>query len=82
MIELLPIVLPELKDTFERSSNSEAEDGSAAIARKAVEYAILAAHQLRWFVTQVCVLLQKLELYSALLWKNLTFCSNILFLIG
>uniref|UniRef100_A0A1J3JYZ2 Uncharacterized protein n=1 Tax=Noccaea caerulescens TaxID=107243 RepID=A0A1J3JYZ2_NOCCA len=53
VIELLPIVLPELKDTFERSSNSEAEDGSPAVARKPVEYAILAAHQLRWFVTQV-----------------------------
>ncbi|CAE6039926.1 unnamed protein product [Arabidopsis arenosa] len=55
-IELLPIVLPELKDTIEKSSlgkNSDAEDVSAAMARTPVGYAILAAHQLRWFVTQV-----------------------------
>ncbi|KAG7574277.1 Armadillo-type fold [Arabidopsis suecica] len=55
-IELLPIVLPELKDRIEKSSlgkGSDAEDVSAAMARTPVGYAILAAHQLRWFVTQV-----------------------------
>lgn len=55
-IELLPIVLPELKDRIEKSSlgkSSDAEDVSAAMARTPVGYAILAAHQLRWFVTQV-----------------------------
>ncbi|CAH8390622.1 unnamed protein product [Eruca vesicaria subsp. sativa] len=56
VIELLPVVLPELKDGIEGSSmskDSDAEDVSAAMARKPVGYAILAAHQLRWFVTQV-----------------------------
>lgn len=56
MVELLPVVLPELKDGIERSSmgkDSDAEDVSAPMARKPVGYAILAAHQLRWFVTQV-----------------------------
>ncbi|ESQ52688.1 hypothetical protein EUTSA_v10016686mg [Eutrema salsugineum] len=56
VIELLPIVLPDLKGRIEESStakNSDAEDVSAAMARKPVGYAILAAHQLRWFVTQV-----------------------------
>ncbi|CAA0375795.1 unnamed protein product [Arabidopsis thaliana] len=55
-IEMLPIVLPELKDGIEKSSlgkGSDAEDVSAAMARTPVGYAILAAHQLRWFVTQV-----------------------------
>ncbi|KAL1217813.1 hypothetical protein V5N11_009585 [Cardamine amara subsp. amara] len=55
-IELLPIVLPELKERIEKSSigkNSDEEDVSAAMARTPVGYAIIAAHQLRWFVTQV-----------------------------
>ncbi|XP_010508949.1 PREDICTED: uncharacterized protein At2g39910-like [Camelina sativa] len=56
VIELLPIVLPELKDGIEKSSlgkSSDAEDVVAAMARTPVGYAIIAAHQLRWFVTQV-----------------------------
>ncbi|XP_010505689.1 PREDICTED: uncharacterized protein At2g39910 isoform X1 [Camelina sativa] len=55
-IELLPIVLPELKDGIEKSSlgkSSDTEDVVAAMARTPVGYAIIAAHQLRWFVTQV-----------------------------
>ncbi|KAF8108341.1 hypothetical protein N665_0111s0051 [Sinapis alba] len=56
VIELLPVVLPELKDGIEGSSmgkDSDAEDVTAALARKPVGYAILASHQLKWFVTQV-----------------------------
>lgn len=55
-MELLPVVLPELKDGIEGSSmgkDNDEEDVSAAMTRKPVGYAILAAHQLRWFVTQV-----------------------------
>ncbi|EOA28590.1 hypothetical protein CARUB_v10024810mg [Capsella rubella] len=55
-IELLPIVLPELKDTIYKSSlgkNNDADDVSAVMARTPVGNAIIAAHQLRWFVTQV-----------------------------
>lgn len=59
MIELLPVVLPELKDGIEGSSSmgkdGDGEDdvSAAAMARKPVGYAILASHQLMWFVTQV-----------------------------
>ncbi|KAL0671557.1 hypothetical protein Bca4012_034261 [Brassica carinata] len=57
VIELLPVVLPELKDTIEGSSmgkkSDDAEDVSAALTRQPVGYAVLAAHQLKWFVTQV-----------------------------
>ncbi|KFK36884.1 hypothetical protein AALP_AA4G184300 [Arabis alpina] len=52
VIELLPIVLPELKDGIKESSigkNIDEED----VLRPPVGYAVLAAHQLRWFVTQV-----------------------------
>ncbi|WZZ55625.1 hypothetical protein YC2023_055732 [Brassica napus] len=56
VIELLPVVLPELKDTIEGSSmgkkSDDAEDVSAALTRQPVGYAVLAAHQLKWFVTQ------------------------------
>ncbi|CAN8317409.1 unnamed protein product [Cochlearia groenlandica] len=56
VIEMLPIVLPELKDMILGSSignNSDEDDVSASMARKPVGYAIIAAHQLRWFVSQV-----------------------------
>ncbi|KAJ0262390.1 Uncharacterized protein HA466_0053300 [Hirschfeldia incana] len=57
VIELLPVVLPELKEGIEGSSMGKDGDGeedvSAAMARKPVGYAILASHQLMWFVTQV-----------------------------
>lgn len=56
VIELLPVVLPELKNGIDNSSigkNSDVEDVSASMARTPVGYAVLAAHQLRWFVTQV-----------------------------
>ncbi|GAB2288440.1 hypothetical protein Dimus_022773 [Dionaea muscipula] len=56
VIELLPEVLPLIKDTIKESSIDSSIDGdevSAASARVPVAYAIVAAHQLRWFVTQV-----------------------------
>lgn len=59
VIELLPLVLPELKDGIEGSSSmgkdgdGEEDVSAAAMARKPVGYAILASHQLMWFVTQV-----------------------------
>lgn len=56
VIELIPEVLPLLKDTIKQSSVDGSEEGdeiSAASARAPLAYAIVAAYQLRWFVTQV-----------------------------
>ncbi|XAR71961.1 hypothetical protein NMG60_11018424 [Bertholletia excelsa] len=56
VIELMPEVFPSLKETIKESSidkSDEGDDISAAVARSPVAYAIVAAHQLRWFVTQV-----------------------------
>ena len=59
VIELMPEVLPLLKDGIKESSIDKSADGdeiSAASARAPVGSAIVAAYQFRWFVTQVCVL--------------------------
>lgn len=56
MIELMPEVLPFLKDRIKESSidkSDENDEFSAASARVPVGFAILAAYQFRWFVTQV-----------------------------
>lgn len=56
VIELMPEVLPLLKGKVSESSIGKTGDGdeiSAASARAPVAYAIVAAHQFRWFVTQV-----------------------------
>ncbi|KAL8552079.1 hypothetical protein ACS0TY_000951 [Phlomoides rotata] len=56
LIELMPEVLPYLKDKIKESAidTSNENDGiSAASARVPVAYAVLAAYQFRWFVTQV-----------------------------
>ncbi|KAJ6350322.1 hypothetical protein OIU78_006482 [Salix suchowensis] len=56
VIELLPEVLPLLKDAIKESSIDKSADGdeiSAASARAPVGSAIVAACQFRWFVTQV-----------------------------
>lgn len=56
LMELMPEVLPSLKDTIKESAidMSDENDGiSAASARVPVAYAVLAASQFRWFVTQV-----------------------------
>ncbi|KAJ6322682.1 hypothetical protein OIU77_012512 [Salix suchowensis] len=56
VIELLPEVLPLLKDAIKESSIDKSADGdeiSAASARAPVGSAIVAAYQFRWFVTQV-----------------------------
>ncbi|KAI5578910.1 hypothetical protein BDE02_08G057200 [Populus trichocarpa] len=55
VIELMPEVLPLLKDGIKESSIDKSADGdeiSAASARAPVGSAIVAAYQFRWFVTQ------------------------------
>ncbi|XP_051143564.1 uncharacterized protein At2g39910 [Andrographis paniculata] len=55
-IELMPEVLPLLKSSIKESAIGPDEESgavSAASARVPVAYAILAAYQFRWFVTQV-----------------------------
>lgn len=53
VIELMPEVLPLLKDKIKESSIDTSEEISAASARVPVAYAIVAAYQFRWFTTQV-----------------------------
>lgn len=55
-VELMPQVLPLLKGTIEESSidyGDETGEVFAASARVPVGFAIVAAYQFRWFVTQV-----------------------------
>ncbi|OVA17697.1 Protein of unknown function DUF2454 [Macleaya cordata] len=56
VLQLMPEVLPLLKGTIKESSidsTDDVDDISAASARAPVAYAIVAAHQFRWFVLQV-----------------------------
>ncbi|CAK9135719.1 unnamed protein product [Ilex paraguariensis] len=56
LIELMPQVLPLLKDRIKESSIDKSKDTdeiSAATARVPVAYAVVAAYQFRWFVTQI-----------------------------
>lgn len=53
VIEYMPQILPLLKDKIKESSIGTADDISAASAGVPVAYAIVAAYQLRWLVTQV-----------------------------
>ncbi|CAI8607246.1 unnamed protein product [Vicia faba] len=56
LLELLPEVLPFLKDGIKESAidkSEESDEFSAASARIPIGFAILAAHQLRWFITQI-----------------------------
>ncbi|KAI3508521.1 hypothetical protein L1887_23529 [Cichorium endivia] len=57
--ELMPRVLPLLKTSIKESSidkeDADGDEVSAASARVPVAYAIVAAHQFKWFVTQVDV---------------------------
>ncbi|KAI3906499.1 hypothetical protein MKW98_009407 [Papaver atlanticum] len=56
VMELMADVLPELKGIMKESCIDYSDDGdeiSAASARTPVVYAIVAAYQFRWFVTQV-----------------------------
>lgn len=58
LVELMPQVLPSLKDRIKESAidkSIDTDEFSAASARTPVAYAIVAAHQFKWFVTQVCV---------------------------
>lgn len=56
LLELVPDVLPFLKERIKESSidkSDEYDEFSAASARVPVGFAILASFQFRWFVTQV-----------------------------
>lgn len=53
VIDLMPEVLPLLKDKIKESSIDTSDEISAASARVPVAYAIVAAYQFRWFTTQV-----------------------------
>jgi len=56
LIELLPEVVLFLKERIKESSvdkSDEFDEFSAASARVPVGFAVLAAYQFRWFVTQV-----------------------------
>ncbi|KMT18265.1 hypothetical protein BVRB_2g024310 isoform A [Beta vulgaris subsp. vulgaris] len=54
VIELMPDVLPLIKNIIKESSiNGDSDEISAASARTPLAYAIVAAYQLRWFVSQV-----------------------------
>lgn len=56
VVELIPEVLPLLKDKIKEScidKSDDIEEFSAASARAPVGFAIVAAYQFRWFVTQV-----------------------------
>ena len=57
-IHLIPQLLPLLKDTIKESAIDKSIDGhaiSAASASVPVAYAIIAAYQFRWFISQVCI---------------------------
>ncbi|KAH7537506.1 hypothetical protein FEM48_Zijuj03G0100100 [Ziziphus jujuba var. spinosa] len=56
VVELVPEVLPLLKDAIKQSSidkSDECNEFSAATARMPVGFAMVAANQFRWFVTQI-----------------------------
>ncbi|KVI06976.1 uncharacterized protein At2g39910 [Cynara cardunculus var. scolymus] len=57
VIELMPTLLPLLKTSIKESSidkvDADGDEVSAASAGVPVAYAIVAAYQLKWFVTQV-----------------------------
>ncbi|KAG6734970.1 hypothetical protein I3842_01G296600 [Carya illinoinensis] len=56
VVELIPEVLPLLKERIKESSidkSDESHEALAASARVPVGFAIVAAYQFRWFVTQV-----------------------------
>lgn len=58
LIELMPEVLPLLKDTIKESAidaKDESDGVSAASARAPVACAVMAAYQLRWIAEQVFV---------------------------
>lgn len=77
LIELIPEVLPSLKDKIKESAidASDENDGvSAASARVPVAYAVLAAHQFRWFVTQV---IASCYIFYDLGFKSRTLCIEI-----
>lgn len=60
VVELMPEIVPSLKDSIKESAVDKSDDVdefSAASARAPVGFAIVAAYQFRWFVTQVWIFL-------------------------
>lgn len=54
-VELMPEVLPGVKGAIKESSiDTEQEEIVPASAQVPVAHAIVAAHQFRWLVSQVC----------------------------
>lgn len=56
-VEMMPLVMPSLKASIKESSIDHLDDSdevSAASARAPLAYAVVAAYQFRWIVTQVC----------------------------
>ncbi|PON87186.1 Coatomer beta subunit [Trema orientale] len=56
VVELMPEVVRSLKEAIKESSvdkSADVDEFSAASARAAVGFAIVAAYQFRWFVTQI-----------------------------
>ena len=72
VVELMPKVLPLLKERIKESSIDKSNDGdevSAASARIPVGFAIVAAYQFKWFVTQVCALEILLNFKDLVMWQ-------------
>ncbi|KAL0003270.1 hypothetical protein SO802_017051, partial [Lithocarpus litseifolius] len=71
----MPEVLPSLKERIKESSIDKSDEGgdkvSAASARVPVGFAIVAAYQFRWFVTQV---LEWIQTILKLTWIRNTPC--------
>ncbi|KAF3947405.1 hypothetical protein CMV_026455, partial [Castanea mollissima] len=53
VVDLMPEVMPLLKESSIDESDEGGDEVSAASARVPVGFAIVAAYQFRWFVTQV-----------------------------
>ncbi|XP_073011340.1 uncharacterized protein At2g39910 [Typha latifolia] len=55
IVEMVPEILPEVKRVIKESCvDTEEEEFLAASAKAPVEKAVVAGHQLRWMVSQVC----------------------------
>ena len=67
VVEMMPLVMPLLKESIKESSIDHLDDCdevSAASARAPLAYAVVAVYQFRWFVTQVCLLISVIILLN------------------
>lgn len=62
---MMPEVVPPLKDVV-KDSCVDAENDEIGVAKPPKEHAIVAAHQFRWLVSQVCALLAVLALFLSI----------------